>query len=299
MSSFDIEEAESAGEGYFASVSDLMVGILFVFLLMLTVFALNYRNEEDKQVVAKRELDLTRQQLDFAKIRNDFNEQKNEKLRALLQEAAAQLQLVADQRQQLRAQLLSTLKSELEKSLAVEIEVDPDSGILRLPGDLLFAKDRSELDDRQRARVIQVAKILGTTLPCYSTASDPTWCASPKPILDAVLVEGHSDKQRILSLTPEGSEAANDRLSTDRALAVFKILRQKPSRLDDLKSEDGKPLFGVSAYGERRPLPDARGETEADYRRNRRIDIRFVLSPRTSKEFQDLQAKINEALASQ
>jgi len=35
--------ADEEGDGYFASVSDLMVGILFVFLLMLTVFALNYR----------------------------------------------------------------------------------------------------------------------------------------------------------------------------------------------------------------------------------------------------------------
>jgi len=35
------ERHEEEGGGYFASVSDLMVGILFVLLLMLTVFALN------------------------------------------------------------------------------------------------------------------------------------------------------------------------------------------------------------------------------------------------------------------
>ena len=44
------------GEGYFASISDLMVGILFVFLLMLTVFALNYRDAEQEQVVALPEI---------------------------------------------------------------------------------------------------------------------------------------------------------------------------------------------------------------------------------------------------
>jgi hypothetical protein len=43
-------EQEDAGEGYFASISDLMVGILFVFLLMLAVFAINYAADdpEDK-----------------------------------------------------------------------------------------------------------------------------------------------------------------------------------------------------------------------------------------------------------
>jgi chemotaxis protein MotB len=38
---------DEGGEGYFASISDLMVGILFVFLLMLTVFALSYAQPKD------------------------------------------------------------------------------------------------------------------------------------------------------------------------------------------------------------------------------------------------------------
>src|ERR1700730_6126060 len=42
-------EQEDAGEGYFASISDLMVGILFIFLLMLAVFAINYASEDKDQ----------------------------------------------------------------------------------------------------------------------------------------------------------------------------------------------------------------------------------------------------------
>ncbi len=41
--------ADAAAKG--DDASDLMVGILFVFLLMLTVFALNFREEEDKQKI--------------------------------------------------------------------------------------------------------------------------------------------------------------------------------------------------------------------------------------------------------
>src|SRR5579875_1802198 len=48
------EVSEHAGESYFASISDLMVGILFVFLLMLTIFALNYRDAEQDQLIERR-----------------------------------------------------------------------------------------------------------------------------------------------------------------------------------------------------------------------------------------------------
>ena len=47
---------ESGGEGYFASVSDMMVGILFIFLLLLTVFALNFREAEQEQKVKLADL---------------------------------------------------------------------------------------------------------------------------------------------------------------------------------------------------------------------------------------------------
>ena len=51
------EQEGEGGDGYFASVSDLMVGILFVFLLMMTVYALNYRKAEQNQEVSRKELE--------------------------------------------------------------------------------------------------------------------------------------------------------------------------------------------------------------------------------------------------
>ena len=46
---------ETEGEGYFASVSDLMVGVLFVFLLMLTILALNFRDDSAQLDALKAE----------------------------------------------------------------------------------------------------------------------------------------------------------------------------------------------------------------------------------------------------
>ena len=143
------------------------------------------------------------------------------------------------------------------------------------------------------------------------------------PILETVLVEGHTDRQAykntvLLSTTPaptEGtllakpappsparaivakdSELRNDRLSTDRALNVFKELRQAQSSLDTLRNSDQQPLLGFSGYGQRRPLPDALGSSQADFKKNRRIDLRFVLSARTSDELMQLREQIQQAL---
>jgi flagellar motor protein MotB len=47
-------------------------------------------------------------------------------------------------------------------------------------------------------------------------------------------------------------------------------------RLDHLKNNHGMPLFSVSGYGETRPVTKIQ-QTEEDFRRNRRIDLRFTV----------------------
>ena len=88
--------------------------------------------------------------------------------------------------------------------------------------------------------------------------------------------------------TSSQSQQENDRLSTARALTVFAELRRLQPALDELRNPGAQPLLGVSGYGERRPLPDAWTLAEADLGRNRRIDLRFVLSSRTSDELRRL-----------
>ena len=70
--------------------------------------------------------------------------------------------------------------------------------------------------------------------------------------------------------------------------------RAQPS-LDALRNADGSyPLLGVSGFGDRRPLPQAQGRTEADYGLNRRIDLRFLLA-RTA-ELERLRGQLEAAL---
>jgi chemotaxis protein MotB len=273
------DHEEGGVEGYFASVSDLMVGILFVFLLMLSVFALNYR-------VAEHDQEVSRARFDIEKARAD-------RVRELLEQAAAQLQQDIEASSNARDRLLATLETTLSQR-GIQVWVDRQAGILHLPGDLLFDTLSATLGPRQRDSVGIVANALARILPCFTPITDRTQCGPPNlPVLETVLVEGHTDRRPIG--IPGTGFRDNDQLSTERALAVFAELRRAQPSLDALRNADGSyPLLGVSGFGDRRPLPQAQGSTEADYGLNRRIDLRFLLA-RTA-ELERLRGQLEVAL---
>jgi chemotaxis protein MotB len=304
VSAMNLDGAEEGGEGYFASASDLMVGVLFVFLLMLTVFALNFRDAEDEQKVSRQDLieqlQKTKEAEDRARRAEEearIKEAANQRLRALLEQAVTQLERDIQSRQLMRTQLLTSLQQKLE-SRDVTVTIDPGSGVLRLSGDVLFDTNQSSLKPGAVNTVNLLGEALEGVLPCYTVAAERKGCdENASPILDAVLVEGHTDRQVYKSMTPAQSQETNDTLSTARALSVFKLLWQGPFGLDKLRNDDKLALLGFSGYGDRRPRPDALGNTKADFEHNRRIDLRFVLSPRTSDEFNKLRRQIDQALA--
>lgn len=272
-------EHEEGGDSYFASVSDLMVGILFVFLLMLTVFALNYRQAEHKQEVSRAELEAANARAD--------------RLRQLLVEAATQLQRDIEASSNARDRLLSILETTLAQH-GIRIWVDRQAGVLHLPGDLLFDTNSATLSPKQSGSVDILAEALAQALPCFTPISNRTHCdPADLPILETVLVEGHTDRRPITSLA--GAFRDNDQLSTERALAVFAELKRVQPNLDALFNADRTyPLLGVSGFGSRRPLPQAQDDTDAAYALNRRIDLRFLLA--RSAELQRLHDQIAQAL---
>lgn len=300
------EVEEEGGEGYFASVSDLMVGVLFVFLLMLTVFALNFRDAEQ---VARREFEKLQAELVVEKAlaveaqkkaeraelaakaaEDEAQEQKrrNDELVELLRQAVAQLNEDLSRRQALRARLLNSLERSLSER-AIDVYVDPEAGILRLSGDVLFDTGRSEYTEEAAGILPVLAQALAETLPCYSAGLLDACVSDVEQILETVLIEGHTDRQPWGGMTLQASEAKNDELSAQRALRVFQTLRRSSPILDDLRNGSEMPLFGISGYGERRAL-------NGDFAKDRRIDVRFVLTSRTSDELEDLKRRIDDLL---
>lgn len=284
---------EEANEGYFASVSDLMVGVLFVFLIMLTFFALQFKSSEEEQMVERARYVAAEQAARAARERAEAESQKSRVLRDLLAAALAQLQRDTEDRLEARNHMLD----EIERGLAarnVRATIDRESGVLRLGSDLLF-EVRSAAATAAAADIFRnLADVLQRVLPCYSVATGAARCeGQSEPILEAVLVEGHTDRQAFLN-DPDG----NDRLSAERALSVFKEMRRDHPALETLQNVAGTSLIGISGYGPRRPVAGALGDTPGDFARNRRIDVRFVLATRTSTELQRLRARIEAVLGS-
>jgi hypothetical protein len=273
--------AEDSGEGYFASVSDLMVGVLFVFLLMLTVFALNFRDDSARL----DELIVRAERAERAAL---IARADNETLRQRLRQAAEALTRELAGREAARDGLLRRLARGLE-ARGIRFILDERSGVLRLSDAVPFAPGRSELSETARRTVTALAEVLAEVLPCFARGAQGQDCREDDaPILEAVLVEGHTDRQGFPNLTLAQSQQQNDLLSTSRALTVFAELRRQRSALDSLRNPSDQPLLGVSGYGERRPLPDTLTLSEAHLAQNRRIDLRFVLSARTSDELRQL-----------
>jgi len=172
-----------------------------------------------------------------------------------------------------RAEILNDLQQSL-KDRGLQVEIDTKTGVLRLPDDVLFDKGQWELTDRGRAAISKVASAMVEVLPCY-TASDLCRGERSRHLIDAVFVEGHTDSD-VMS-----GGMNNYGLSVRRAETTFTMLqRNQPALrgfLNRPMGEDGSaPILSLSGYGPDRPVD--RGDSEEAKKRNRRIDLRFLMT---------------------
>ena len=191
---------------YLVSVSDLMVGMLFVFIIILMAFALNFRVAEDDatqiqwQLTARARRGQPRQAPPrrpsatlLARERDQLAAERDR-----LAEERDELGAVTDyllRNDRIRNEMLAAVQA-LLRERQVEVSLDPANGILRLPESLLFDSAQAVLRPEGARALRELAAVLARSLPCYSLAppvqqSDCT--IVPKPRLEAVLVEGHTD----------------------------------------------------------------------------------------------------------
>jgi chemotaxis protein MotB len=164
-----------------------------------------------------------------------------------------------------RAEVLRELKERLSNA-SINVEVDEQRGILRLPEKLVFQQGSAVLGLQEKAKVDTLARVLAEVLPPYTDSGN-------KPIkLEAIFIEGHTD-----SIPINNSRFRdNIELSTARAREVFlEITSARPS-LGEVRNRDGQYLFSTSGYAERRPC--ASNATPDGRARNRRIDLRIVMA---------------------
>jgi chemotaxis protein MotB len=153
--SFESTNGDGGGsESYLESLSDLLVGMLFIFIIILMVFALNYRVAEQQQQTVTKHLSDS-----------------------------------ADQ----RSSLLKDLQERLKKS-GIPVSIDPLNGVMHLPESLLFDSGSAEFRGGGEAALAVLGRELSRELPCYAFGKRPSYCpVDSHAIIDTLLIEGHTD----------------------------------------------------------------------------------------------------------
>jgi outer membrane protein OmpA-like peptidoglycan-associated protein len=220
---------ETDEESYFVSMADMMVGLVFIFIVLLLYFALQFRQSNARLTDATQTRTVLLEQLD---------------------------------------------RQLLDRGLAVSI--DTRSGVLRLPEDVLFDRGQAELNPRGHAAAAILSDVLTRTLSCYSYPRPRTGCVRDAHGLDAVFVEGHTDRD---ALAGRGAVRDNLDLSVARATNTYRALLAVAPRLATMRNgpaQGGQPILSVAGYGADRPIDP--GDSASAKARNRRIDLRFLMT---------------------
>jgi flagellar motor protein MotB len=234
MSMDDTIEHVVEEENYFVSMTDMMVGLVFIFIIMLMYFVLQFRDVTDQLVGA--------------------NQTRTEILK----------------------QLERTLKAE-----GVDVQLDTQNGVLRLPDAILFDSGHAELKPEGRIAVGHLADALSDVLPCYTDfvqpgEQRPVSCPKSKHRIESVYVEGHTDQD---PLSGGGLFRDNWDLSVVRATNTYReVTGLRPNLVDLCARKPGgrcEPVLSVSGYGPQRPVEV--GDSDETKRRNRRIDLRLIM----------------------
>src|SRR5262245_29362917 len=149
-------------ESYFVSMTDILIGLLFIFIIMLMYFAMRFQQAStEKETVAEK-----------------------------------QKVLIEDLRdtESTRTNILENIKTLLEKQ-GIYVFIIKDEGIVRLPEELLF--EQSSWEIKNKAPIYALGNALTQVLPCYTTVADrpqrSSDCPNTAARIEAIFIEGHAD----------------------------------------------------------------------------------------------------------
>ena len=287
----------------FAPVADLMVGVVFIFIILMIALVLNLQKEE---TVPKSEYDQIAARLQLLKDENadlklrlgqeqsarrsaerqvvaltSANERLSEFARFVRDSNVMRIMSELASADQTRNRLLEEIRRRLTDS-GIDVTVNSEAGTLMLPARRLFDIGRADPTAEGRKTILQLGSVMSDVLPCYTegtrAAGTPCSVSTQASRLNAVYIEGHTDVTPFAA--PGARFADNWDLSAGRAIEAFKILRAQYDPLKVLRNKDGDALIGVSGYADTRPAvrdaPDRRVADVAD--KDRRIEVRVIMT---------------------
>ena len=231
---------------FFISMTDMMVGMIFLFIIMLMFFALKLERAASQSSNLVASLTTT---------------------------------------EEIRADVLTTLKMDMAQQ-GVAVQIYPQQGVLSLPENILFDKGKADLSPRGEAAITVLANALYAHLSCFSGFADgaaagaitvaplaggaaPRCPETNKHSIEAVLIEGHTDS--------DGNDVANWNLSVKRSFSTYQFMITANPDLGRLVNRNQQTIFSISGYGKQRPVRP--NDSDENKHKNRRVDLRLIMEP--------------------
>jgi len=291
---------------YWVSFSDLMSGLLVVFILASVALIIQITEarvkfeQEMSETKAKFEQEMSEARMKFEQEMLEKREElkkeqdivKNlqaevSKLKEELRLAQLKIQNDIDElknAERARYEILRDVKQQLAQQ-NIEIDIVDNDTVLRIPeSTLTFSPNSYDLPRNQRLQ--KAVEAIGVALHAAVLKPFSLKGGSVKRFeyLDTVFIEGHTDSR------PTNRIKGNWGLSAFRSISLWefwqKTLTETP-KLSEMENSKGQKLFSVSGYASSRRL-QLEEETAEQRRINRRIDIRFTVKRPTIADLEEI-----------
>jgi hypothetical protein len=274
------ERVLEEGESYYVSMTDMMVGVLFIFIIMLSFFALQYRattatltKAKDSETSALLTVATALQaqpvlaEIDHAHhvvcipaaelVSGDDGKRcfaySNDALKPPPDVQAGRT----------RAAVVSFVNADLTAA-KVRSSADSSSGTISFPAEQLFIAGTATLSPNGQDIARKVAASLAQRMPCYGYGAPATRCSGQKMTVVNVLGQAGFD-----AFSDAGRQAAA--LSLQRSVAFHQALTAAAPVLGQLTNapSGGQPLLRVATYGQSDAKADPAGAGQT-------ITVQFV-----------------------
>jgi flagellar motor protein MotB len=273
------KKTDSVEENPFVlSFSDLMAGLLAIFILALIVTMLELQKRKEELLREQQKIQVT-----LVELISSLQE-----IQTLQTNIAGALDGVS-QRERSLAGMLNGIQKDLDDR-GVHVIVAENGSVLRIPEKALsFALGEDEIPLSQQPNALAIGEALTNALEQDAN----------RRMLDTVFIEGHTDA------VTNSRKMGNWKLSAERAISLWSYWTLEPGKLARMKNiynlpaspeQKPRPLISVSGYAETRSThpPEVAAGMNPDTPRpeDRRIDIRFTLAASEKKHLRDLQGDL-------
>ena len=271
------KKSEGNGFNVWRSYSDMMAGVLLLFVLIMcvTLFqaqkSYNESLQERDEKIAMQE-QYTQELLD----KQNAIDEKDETLQNQDEQLKTQDEKLAEQQKQLEAlaaklkeqeSTLNAQQTALDEKTAQlkdkqaqidQIDIDAQTGALTLEASVMFDYDQAELTDSGKQALEQILPIY-----CKVLLQDDY-----KDYLAEIIIDGYTDT--------DGDYSYNLQLSQQRSLAVAQYLIDiQGNFLNDEQSQELEKYLTVNGHSMANPVLDANGNVDKDA--SRRVEVKFRL----------------------